>query len=408
MKVNKRNFLVLSAGIASVGYMFSIASGSIGLMIFLLAWLINYKDIQFSKNIFSPPMIAILGFYLMIIVYGLISSDGQQAQKEIVRFMSFLIFPLIFSTTKIFNTQERNWISRIFVFSLVVFFLVCMAVAWKRQIIFWNGGNDFNWYFFYRYDFLEVFKQHPTYISIFTVLALCIIQFLPQKERVFVNKYTIWIVTFILTSALILYGSRIGYILFVLFGFLYMLRLLKFKRFKEFFVITSVFGLLLVLAWQIPIVKERIMFTAGHKYDYKYNKSESVAQGAPEKQGRLLIWSDAVELIKEQPWGYGTGASRGVLLKKYEENGHELFLEERYNAHNTYLEILLWGGPIMLLVYLIFLATLFFQAYRKRDLVLFYFFLIITITGITETLFLAQGIFFIGFFYCFLNQRYLE
>jgi len=165
---------------------------------------------------------------------------------------------------------------------------------------------------------------------------------------------------------------------------------------------------MLITAWNIPIVKERILFTVGENYDYKYNDKEEVNLGT-EEQGRLLMWQDALELIKERPvFGYGTGASRQVLLEKYKEKGHHIFLEGKYNAHNTYLELLLWGGIVLLIVYLVYLGLLFYQSIVKKDLLLFLFFLIIVITGITETIFIAKGIMFAAFFYCFLNQKYLK
>lgn len=400
--------MVFSAGIASIGYLFSDAVGSISLMVFILAYLFNYKSISLPKKLVSLPIIALPVFYLFILICSIYSINFAQAQKEIVRFLSFLIYPLIFSSVIPFNFKERRKIILFFITCLIVFFLVCLRTAIYRQIIFWGEGGHFNWYFFYRYDFLEVFNQHPTYVSLFTLLALCFLHFLPEKEMIIKNSFTNGLLSVVLIFSIILYGSRIGYILMMLLGVIYLIRLIKCKKIKELSFVLITFLILLITAWNIPIVKERILFTAGENYDYKYNDKKKVNLGT-EEQGRLLMWKDALELIKEKPLlGYGTGASRQVLLEKYEEKGHNIFLEGRYNAHNTYLELLLWGGVVLLVIYLVYLGLLFYQSIIKKDLLLFLFFLIISIAGITETIFIAQGIMFAAFFYCFLNQKYLK
>jgi O-antigen ligase len=400
---------VLGSAFASVGYLFSNSMGSISLMLFLLAFVLNYKNLNFSiKKILNSPTVSLVLFFLFIIICSFYSENTNQAQKEVVRFLSFLIYPIIFTSIAPFNLKERRSIILLFIISLMLFFFICLTVSIQRQITFWNEGGHFNWYFFYRYDFLEVFNQHPTYVSLFTLLALCFLHFLPEKEMIIKNSFTNGLLSVVLIFSIILYGSRIGYILLMLLGVIYLIRLIKCKKIKELSFVLITFLILLITAWNIPIVKERILFTAGENYNYKYNDKEEVSIGT-EEQGRLLMWRDALELIKEKPLlGYGTGASRQVLLDKYEEKGHHIFLEGRYNAHNTYLELLLWGGVILLVIYLVYLGLLFYQSIIKKDLLLFLFFLIISIAGITETIFIAQGIMFAAFFYCFLNQKYLK
>lgn len=408
MNFNNRNFLILSTGGASIGYLFSNAFGSLSMMILILSFLVSYKQLSLPKNFLKISFFSLTLFYLFILFGSTYTLNMNQAQKEMIRFLSFLIYPIIFSSVIPFNPKERRKIILFYIISILVFFLVCLGTAIYRQITFWNEGGSFNWYFFYRYDFLEVFNQHPTYVSMFTLLALCFLHFIPQKNSIIKNSVILSLISAFLLFAIILYGSRIGYILLLILGMIYTVRLVLLKKFKEVVFIFLSFVTILFFAWNIPIVKERILFTLGENYEYKYNKKESAKVGT-EEQGRFMIWQNAWELIKEKPLiGYGTGSSRGVLINKYEEKGHDVFLNERYNAHNTYLELLLWGGILLLSVYLFALGLLLYNAIIRKDLILFSFFLIITITGITETLFIAQGIMFIAFFYCFLNQKYLS
>jgi O-antigen ligase len=206
--------------------------------------------------------------------------------------------------------------------------------------------------------------------------------------------------------ALILYGSRIGYILLFLIILIHFFKNLLSKeetnRIRYVLIYSIGLSILFLISFNIPIVKERFLYTIGYKYDYKFNNKEFIKHNSPEELGRLLLWQDAADLIKENPFlGYGTGATRDVLLQKYKKEDHTLFLEKRFNAHNSYLELLLSGGIILLISYLAILLVLFLKSVRKKDYVLFSFALIITITSITESLFIAQGILFISFFYCF-------
>jgi len=207
--------------------------------------------------------------------------------------------------------------------------------------------------------------------------------------------------------SIVLYGSRIAYIILFLLFFAYAVSSLKNRSKNEIIKASLIYLIILVgiifTSWNIPIVKERILFTFGYQQDYEFNNQDIIKDNTPEEQGRLLIWKDAVELIKEKPlFGYGTGSNKIILQKKYRENGHLLFLNKKYNSHNTYLDLLLIGGIPLLGVYLVILGSLITGGIKDDNFVLLSFFLIISITSLTETIFRVQGIVFFTFFYCFL------
>lgn len=403
----KRNLLLFGAIAASVGYIFSIASGSIGMMVFLFAWIVNFKSLDFSNFKKNKNLFLLMGFYALIIICASYSINPNQAQKEVTRFLAFAVFPLIFATIHPFNKTERRTFVRAFIGFLIAFFLICLIHAIYRQMVFFNQGGHFNWYFFYRYDFVEIFRQHPTYLSMYTNLALCFMAFEKEKEFLIKNGFVRFTVVMTLILALVLYGSRIGYIIFGVFVLIYLLKLLKRKKTKEILFVLLFFIGIGILGWNIPIVKERILFTLGKKIDYKFNNSQAVDQGTPEEQGRLLLWQDALDLIQSKPiFGYGTGASKQILTEKYKQEGHAVFLQERYNAHNTYLELMIWGGILLLITYLIVIGNILRNFLIKKEWMVLSFFIIILLTGITETIFLAQGIMFFAFFYSFfLNKK---
>lgn len=403
--INKRNALILGIIFASIGYLFSIKLASIGIIFLLAFWILNFKDLNLraflKKNILHLTII----FFVFLLIGIIHSLDFQHAKNFTIRHLSFLLLPLVFLTIKPFAAKEYNFIIKFFICTVTLFFLICLCNAIYRQVVFSNQGGIFNWYFFYRYDFLEIFSQHPTYVSMYTLLSL---SFLLDNGRNLFKKHWIYIsLIFIQIVSIVLYGSRIAYIILFILFFVYTTRNLKFKSKKEKVKLGVIYTLstltLLVVSWNIPIVKERIQFTFGYQQKYKFNNEEFIKNNTPEEQGRLLLWKNAFELIKKAPiFGYGTGSNYVVLLKKYKEKNHVLFLKKKYNAHNTYIEILLIGGVTLLVVYLIILGALLHQGFIRKDFVLLSFFLIIGISGLTETLFKVQGIVFFALFYCFL------
>ena len=398
--MNKRDILIYGAAAVSIGYIFSIASGSIGLMLLMAAWLLNYKSIEFKNIRQKKELLILVAFFLFFAASISWSVNWYQGQKEVVRFLGYVLFPLVFLTVPPISSEEKRKVFRIFIHALSLFFVVCLITAIIRQIGFYNRGGIFNWYYFYRYDFLEVFDQHPTYVSMFTLLSLTIL--LTKGKQIISSKIFLYVTSILQIAAIILYGSRMGYILFVIVAGLFCIRFLKNKtnrkkiRYSVLFI--TITGVFLFGIWNIPIVKERVLYTFGYEYEYQFNNNENIIDSTPEEKGRLLLWTDVLEVIKEKPiFGQGAGSGKQVLLKKYEEKQHNLFFEEQYNAHNTYLEFWLQGGIILMLLYIGLLTTIFKQSLKKKKLILFVFGLIITLTSLTESIFIAQGILFFHF-----------
>lgn len=410
---NKRSLLVFGVMFASLGYLFSINLTSIGVIFLLAFWILNFNDLNFGAFLKKTPLHLLLLFFIFLLIGLFYSEDLQQAQKFITRHLSFILLPIIFSTLKPFNNKENKVVVKTYIYTTTLFFIVCLLNAIYRQVIFSHQGGPFNWYFFYRYDFLEIFDQHPTYVSMYVLLSLSFLLY--NGKKLFKTNWVPISILFVQVLSIVLFGSRIGYIILLILFFIYTHENLRVKSNKKklklgLVYLTSII-ILLIASWKIPIVKERIQFTFGYQQDYKYNNQELIKSSTPEEQGRLLLWEDAFELIKERPlFGYGTGSNNKILYQKYKDKGHLLFLEKKFNTHNTYLEVLLIGGIALLLTYLMLLGALLYQAIRKRNFVLLSFFLIVSITGLTETLFRAQGIVFFSFFFCFIlsTKKYNE
>ena len=412
MKWSNRNFLIFGIAFVSIGYLFSVATTSISIIVFALAWVLNYKEHNY-KHLLRDKKLLFPVFYFVLVLLGVsYSLDISQAESAITRQISFLVLPLLFLTVKPLSSTERLRVIQFYIHVISLFLLVCFVVAMARQIGFYGRGGYFNWYYFYRYDFLEVFNQHPTFVTLYAHVSISFLLF--KGKQIISNRIFLFFTIAFQSLGIILYGSRIGYVIFILVLAIYVARQLflvsRGARTKLLIIYSIAFTALLYTMWSIPIIKERILFTLGYKQEYKFNNTAAIKKGSNFEQGRLLLWQDALEVIQQRPiFGYGTGSGKKVLLKKYQKENHTIFYKEIYNTHSAYLELELAGGVFLLGSFFLMLYALYRKSISNKDLVLFIYFISIAITGITEYIFgRVQGVVFFLFFYYFLSMRSLQ
>jgi O-antigen ligase len=66
--------------------------------------------------------------------------------------------------------------------------------------------------------------------------------------------------------------------------------------------------------------------------------------------------------------GVGTGGVDTVMREEYKRIGNEKFLNERYNLHSQYLEVLLENGLIGLLIFMAMISAMVFTAFSQKNL----------------------------------------
>lgn len=119
---------------------------------------------------------------------------------------------------------------------------------------------------------------------------------------------------------------------------------------------------------------------------------------------RMARWQCAWELIRESPWiGYGTGEEVRRLKERY--YAHHLMISYTLglNAHNQFLSFWLKTGIFGMLIYSSALLLAFREAWRRRDIYLMAFVLIISCISLSENILdVNKGIFFFSMFFVLL------
>ncbi len=401
----KINLFINALVFLSIAPLFSMRGAIWMVSVTSFMFLINFRVLKDIKIKWDFMLLLPVLFFLILVAGLFYTSNFDRGIKIVERFFSFAILPVIFSFSSPLINANRYKIIKAYIYANAVFFIIVFLYAFYRQIdISLNKGLGINWYYFYRFDFLTVFKQHPTYVAMMTLLALTFLLFF-QPELNFSKKKTLYLAV-LFSLGILFSGSRQGYVQYFLIMTIYFIYQIKTSPYKQKY-ITGYIGSLLILvliAVNIPIIKERILVTFGvdRYYKFYYRKHYSTAVN-PEKQGRLLSWHDAWQLIKQKPvLGQGTGSDNDALIAQYKKNGHTYLFHKGYNAHNSYIQWWLSGGLILLIVWLSMLFAVFYRGIKTHDPVLGAFFIILFLTGFTETFYRVQGIIFIAYFYSFL------
>lgn len=329
------------------------------------------------------------GSLFLLFVFGyFISTNTQLAWRDLEIKLYLLAIPLFYAVIHPFTAKERKWILDLFVIACVAFIVVALGIAIYHLIA--TGENHF-----YYKELLAFTPLHPSYAGMFQAMAAVILvmnllinwETIPRKWRI-LQLSIIFVITlfiFLLTAKMAIAS------VFILLSIAFYLLGSQFMG-KKKAVIIIVAGNLFALAlmWSLPYTRERIklLFTYNEvAYDNSVNS-------------RKEIWTAAIDVIKANPLvGTGTGDAEADLIAAYERNGFKLGVQEKYNAHNQYLQILVETGIVGFLCFIGFLFLCIRIAIRYKNYLYLAFLLLWIVNIATESMLETQsGVVFFSFF----------
>jgi O-antigen ligase len=116
---------------------------------------------------------------------------------------------------------------------------------------------------------------------------------------------------------------------------------------------------------------------------------------------RIALAKNALEIIKSNPvLGTGIGDEKSERLKQYNLNHFYFGINQEFNEHNQYLNILLSSGAIGLLILLNLLGYPFLKSFQNSDFLYLAFITLIVFSFLSENyLSRLQGVSFFAFFH---------
>ncbi|MBA3985197.1 MAG: O-antigen ligase family protein [Flavobacteriales bacterium] len=250
----------------------------------------------------------------------------EEGIKNLQKSLPFLVFPLIIFTTQI-NKNVTSFLLKYFSYSVVIASLLAIAKA-----LYLKANNLGSYFHFSKLE--PLFDKHNTYFALFSLIA--IVYFLFNISR---KKWWYVLAIIYLFGPLYLLSVRISIIGLVIILSLYLLSKRKTIPANYFYI--------LLLTALVPIL---FYFTPSFQDKFNPHTPEGVA--ISDVGSRKIHWQAVVNTIGQDNilTGAGTGDGHNKLFNTYKEFNFETGYIYNYNAHNQYLEIVLFYGIIGLLL----------------------------------------------------------
>ncbi len=361
---------------------------TLSIIVFIIPFL-KSSEFKFNKVILLLPIFAIIGsislFYTKNTIAGL---------KILERHISFIILPFLF----LLNFKRLLTLKSILFFlsiSLLISFAISIFLYQTKFsfIITFNQTKNIDHFIrLIRYRGFPI--EHPSYYSYLILIYIIIVFNYRIKEVLFkILIITCTIMSFIF---LFLLGSRAAMISIFALLLYFIIKQFFLKRYVLFAITIS----FLILSFYSVI-----NFTRFGNTVIKINKKN---KNVSQVDSRLIIWENAINLIKQNPiLGYGIGDALDEMIKEHKKTGFTKGVERRLDAHNQFLESWLQSGILGLISLILVFVIPFYQAIIKRQEMLFLFLLVSFIQILFESMFIRlAGVVYFSFFYSYLYYFY--
>lgn len=358
---------------------------NIALLLVVLHSLVFLKGRDWRQALHSNIFLFSAAFFIMYALSLLWTEDIDQGLKQLETKSSFLLAPLfIVAARNRYMPQFRNTALHAILIGNVLAALLALSFAalraieqggWFRPVP--GGGKQY----FFLYTHLAEPVMHPGYFATFLGFGCFIaLYFLLLKDIKQKLLYLILLGFFFFMMVLLQGRINLLALVFVL-GAGTLVYAIRQKAYK-WLVLPALPVLLFIglLLFGPATIKERYFQLPDFSYDISGREFNSATY-------RLAEWSSALDVLAEHPWvGAGIGDGRQALINAYQENRFWVGMEERYNAHNQYLETALSVGLIGLLLLLVLCGYYGLLSIKRKDYLSLSLLLFFMVSMLTESM----------------------
>lgn len=355
---------------------------SIGLIVF---WLIHLLSLFYTENL--KYGLSDISQKISIFVIPLVLFSSLVDEKLIIRIKKAFVLSLLASSI--------YFILRALISSLVI---TPVGVFFRPNPV----GIPWENYFFYD---LFVRPHHPTYYSMYLVLGISFLLGDVRKKTVIKTRWLIYLVALYFIGLVFLTSSKAG----IITTFLVLLSILFWLlRSKGKLILSVALTFFLVLGILFVVKNNRFIDTIKHLHELSFNEKLDENDLAQKDLVRLEIWRSVPSAFSglDLIYGVGVGDTKNCLKNAYKSKNAIYAFNEELNTHNQYLQTLVGIGVIGLLILVSIIGYCFYLAFKKRDLILFSFILIISINFMFEAVLeRVFGVLFFTFFLILLTNK---
>lgn len=343
---------------------------------------------------FRYPIIFFTSFayFLWLALTYFWDSSGGFTIKSLEGYAGLTVFPLALFVIRRQSAKTVWHICFAFIISITVISVVCLVMAYLQYR---QTGDSRVFYYHY---LSQQMALNAIFLSNYCVAGICwFIYFrfvhkpqvpMPGKIWVIIWCSYLFVFVFLLSSKMVIF-LLLGFLTFFLVYLGYKGRQLK----TTLVVLALVMSAAALAIDNFYYLRWRLAVTEFKEYEGQTDDQNGLA-------ARLLMWRSTVELIKERPVaGYGLKGGNLALVKKYEEKKFTIGIQEKYHAHNQFLQTTLLSGIVGLGLLLAFLYLIINRGIRSKSTPLVLIFVHFICTSLVEsTLEMQQELIFFVFF----------
>ena len=295
---------------------------------------VKYKNLK--KNFLS---FIILSSLFWISLFGLLyTQDTKEGLRNLEQNLPFLVFPLVFLSINLEKSFSKI-IFKYFSYSVLIASLFALLKAFFFKV------NNLGEFFFFD-QLSKLLDKHTTYFALFIVIAIS--YFL---NELLLKKWKNIIMVLFLFLMLYMLSVRISIVGLI---FIFLILTMSLKN-----IISSKKHLLIFALCLMPLL---VYFTTNFQKRFNTKTPEGIE--ISDISSRKTHWEAVISHFKKDNlfFGSGTGDGHIGLYEEYKKFNFETGYFYKYNAHNQYLETLLFYG----LFGLFFLFLIIYIALRNR------------------------------------------
>ena len=341
-------FSVLCFSLAFIGDQFyAVPNGINILLVAIFPFVVNKKDLQ--DLISKKPIVWFVIFLSFVLIKSILVGQFLDDLFVIKKLFQILLIIILSSGLKVSSLEWLKSGIILGTFVAVFYSLVKITLLIINTASFnFAKGSVIN----------ETLPVQRLYLGLLCTISLILVLERFFKKRKKINLFLA--LTF--TVFVFLIAARIAIITIIL-VLLYYLQLKLHRKFK----IIAFFSVLILAFFIIsntPSLSKRVLHS-----DVQF--SDTYFQKIQKHEPRYIIWSHSLSLIDKNHalFGYGFEGYQNKLLKKYEKipqvKKREWFIQEQFNSHNQFLDILLSQGLFGLIIFLLFFYYLFKESLRS-------------------------------------------
>lgn len=378
-------------------YFFSRELTTISIISLCILWMLSIKFNSLiyliKNNIF---IILLCGLYLIFALSTIYSKNLKEAVSHLEIKASLFIFPLILGTLKIHNKKVIDYIFISFSIGWLIKFLISLINAIVNFYFIQNKSfvNFFSETHYFIIEFHRQLNFHYVYFSIAFIIVYV------YFSEIFIKKLQLlfYFIFILFGSIIVLFiQSRVAIIIFFIITEIYIVRFfhLRFKNSLKLILSLSIYHTFLI----------GIFFFTLHKTELL---SRFFNNSMFDRSNIIILAFKSLKNNFNLFFGDGIGDSQQRLYNIYLKYQFLEYYNNKYNAHNQYLEIFLSNGLIGLFYFLFILIYPLYLALKNKKTIYILFSITFLIAFLTESwLNTNKGVVLYSFFNSLLIFNYL-